>query len=68
MKRIVVENRNGALVDFDMAFEFMDTKIRKDIADNYCPTSLQEFFSVYETAHKAKYGKEWELSKSNPIY
>ena len=68
MLKIMVENRNGAMVDFDSAFELMDKNIRKDIADNYCPTSLQEFFSVYETCHKAKYGEEWELSKSNPIY
>ena len=32
MSKIMVENRNGAMVDFDSAFELMDKKIRKDIA------------------------------------
>ena len=68
MSKIIVENRNGAMVDFDSAFDLMDENIRKDIADNYYPISLQESFSVYETCHKAKYGEEWELSKSNPTY
>ena len=30
MSKSMVENRNGAMVDFDSAFELMDENIRKD--------------------------------------
>lgn len=30
MSKIVIENRNGTMVDFDSAFELMDENIRKD--------------------------------------
>lgn len=43
-------------------------ELREQIADDIAPCTEQAFFTAYEAAHAAKYGEEWELSKSNPCY
>ena len=63
-----VINKNGKAIDFYTAVELMDAEICVKLSDDLAPRSQQEFFTAYEKAHKEKYGEDWELSKSNPIY
>lgn len=63
-----VINKNGKSIDFYTAVELMDAEICVKLNDDLAPCSQQEFFTAYEKAHKEKYGEEWELSKSNPVY
>lgn len=63
-----VINKNGKSIDFYTAVELMDVEICVKLSDDLAPCSQQEFFTAYEKAHKEKYGEDWELSKSNPIY
>lgn len=64
----MVINKNGAEIDFDAAVQLMDDDVREAVHDELAPCTEQEFFTAYETAHFAKFGEEWELSKSNPCY
>lgn len=41
---IMVENKNGAMVDFEVAVEFMDDVIREGIANDGTSYSEQGFF------------------------
>lgn len=63
-----VINKNGTAIDFDAAVSMMDDDIRESVHAELAPCTEQEFFTGYETAHAAKYGEEWELSKANPCY
>ena len=63
-----VINANGYELDFDAAVNYMDDDIREALHDELSPCTEQEFFSAYEQAHVRKYGAEWELSKSNPVW
>ena len=63
-----VINKNGKSIDFYTAVELMDAEICVKLNDDLAPCSQQEFFTAYEKAHKEKYGEDWELSKSNPVY
>ena len=63
-----VINANGYELDFDAAVNYMDDDIREALHDELAPCTEQEFFSAYEQAHVHKYGAEWELSKSNPVW
>jgi len=65
---MLVENMNGTEIDFGSAVELMDDEIREQLHDDMAPCSEQEFFTAYEKAHLAKFGKEWELSKENPVW
>lgn len=66
---IMVENKNGVMVDFEIAVEFMDDVIREGIANDGTSYSEQGFFTAYENAHSIIYGEDdWEFSKPNPIY
>ena len=62
-----VINKAGKEIDFQAAVELMDDDIREALHSEGYETE-QEFFAAYEAAHAAKYGEEWELSKSNPQY
>lgn len=62
-----VTNMAGAEVNYNAAVELMDDQIREELAgDDW--DSEQDFFRAYEKAHLEKFGEEWELSKSNPVY
>lgn len=64
-----VINRSGKAIDFESAVSLMDDDIREKLhLELDPPRTEQEFFSAYERAHVAKYGQEWELSKSNPVW
>lgn len=63
-----VINKNGKAIDFHTAVHLMDAEICVKLNGDLAPCSQQEFFSAYEKAYEAKYGEEWELSKSNPVY
>lgn len=65
---VMVRNKNGAMVDFEIAVEFMDDAIREGIVNDGTSYSEQGFFTAYENAHAIIYGEDWELSKSNPVY
>lgn len=65
---MTVINANGTEINYDEAVELMDDELREQIADDIAPCTEQAFFAAYEAAHAAKYGEEWELSKSNPCY
>lgn len=62
-----VINANGHEIDFEAAVQMMDDEIREAVAsEGY--ESEQDFFTAYEKAHVEKYGTEWELSKTNPVW
>ena len=63
-----VTNSNGTKIDFESAIEVMDDDIREDLSLELAPCTDQEFFTAYEKAHAKKFGEEWELSKSNPVW
>lgn len=63
-----VTNMSGAVIDFPAAVHFMDDDLREDLHSSGEYESDQLFFTSYEKAHAAKYGKAWELSKSNPVW
>ena len=63
-----VINKNGTEINFDAAVTLMDDDIREDLSMELSPCTDQEFFSAYEARHEAKYGEEWELSKTSPCY
>lgn len=65
---MMVTNKNGAQVDFEVAVQFMDDEIREAIHMDLAPCTDQEFFTAYEAAHEEKYGEEWALSDENPQY
>lgn len=60
-----VLNIRGTEIDFDAAVELMDNDIREELHSEGYETE-QAFFTAYELAHAAKYGEEWELSKTSP--
>lgn len=64
----MVINSNGVSIDYDAAVALMDDDIREAVAADLAPCTEQAFFDAYCKAHLAKYGKEWELDKSNPTY
>ena len=66
-KPVKVINAAGAEIDYETAVALMDDELREELHSKGYDTE-QEFFSAYESAHAAKYGEEWELSKSNPAY
>ena len=61
-----VINANGKKIDFDAATALMDDDLRETIAGTV--DTEQEFFTAYEKAHEAKFGKPWEPSKANPTW
>lgn len=63
-----VTNSNGTKINFDAAIEGMNDEIREDLNLELAPCTDQEFFTAYEKAHAKKFGEEWELSKSNPVW
>ena len=67
MKKMV-KNQNGTMVDYAAAVMLMDDEIREALNLSLAPCSEDEFFAAYEMAHAERYGREWELSKANPIY
>ena len=68
MKNTTVKNANGYTLDFAASVALMDDEIRETLHRGLAPCTEQEFFTAYEKAHEAKYGEEWELSKSNPTW
>lgn len=67
-ERVQVINASGKEIDFDAAVDFMDSEIREKLHDELAPCSEQKFFSAYEKAHKEKFGVDWFLSESNPVW
>lgn len=63
-----VLNKAGVWIDFRAAVALMDDDICDDLHAEIAPCSDQDFFEAYEDAHEEKYGEEWELSKTNPIF
>ena len=63
-----VINTNGKEIDFEAAINLMDDEIRETLANDGKERTEQEFFLAYEKAHAEKYGEEWELSKTNPVW
>lgn len=64
----MVINSNGVSINYDAAVELMDDNLREEVAADLAPCTEQEFFAEYAKRHAAKFGAEWELDKSNPIY
>ena len=64
---VKVLNAAGTEIDFDTAVSLMDDDLREWL-HSFGYTNEQEFFTAYEKAHADKFGEEWELSKSNPVY
>lgn len=67
-ERVTVINAAGREIDFEAAVQMMDDEIRERLHAELAPCTEQEFFTVYEAAHLAKFGEEWELSKANPVW
>lgn len=67
-ERVQVINASGKEIDFDAATDFMDSEVREKLHDDLAPCSEQQFFSAYEKAHKEKFGDDWFLSESNPVW
>lgn len=63
-----VTNLNGAEIDYAAAVNLMDDDIREALHLELAPCTEQKFFTAYEDAHIAKFGKEWELSKAYPVW
>lgn len=66
-----LSNENARSVeqfDYDAAVEMLDDEIREDVAADLAPCTEQEFFAEYAKRHAEKYGEEWELDKSNPVW
>lgn len=68
MEFITVINRSGEEIYYGAAVQHMDEDIREELHRQLAPCSEQEFFSAYEEAHEARFGAEWFLSDSNPVY
>lgn len=64
----MVINSYGVQIDYDAAVELMDEEIREEVAADLSPCTEQEFFTEYAKRHAEKYGEEWELDKSNPVW
>lgn len=64
----MVINSYGVQIDYDAAVELMDEEIREEVAADLAPCTEQEFFTEYAKRHAEKYGEEWELDKSNPVW
>ena len=62
-----VINDAGAMIDFDAAVNLMDADITRELHE-MAPCTEQDFYTAYESAHLAKYGVVWELSKRNPTW
>lgn len=67
-ERVQVINASSKEIDFDAAVDFMDSEVREKLHDDLAPCSEQQFFSAYEKAHKEKFGDDWFLSESNPVW
>jgi hypothetical protein len=67
-KMIEVKNKNGTVIDYEMAVNFMDDEIREELHGELAPCTEQEFFTRYEEEHELKFNEEWELSKKNPTW
>jgi len=65
---IEVKNKNGTVIDYEMAVTSMDDGIREDLHSELAPCTEQEFFARYEQEHELKFCEEWELSKENPTW
>lgn len=63
-----VKNKHGKTLDYQAAVNLMDDEIREGLHNSQDWESEQAFFSAYEKEHLKKYGEEWELSKSNPVW
>lgn len=64
MKNVI--NFYDVKIDFDVAVNLMDDKIREEIHMNLTPCTAQEFFDAYCEAHEIKFGEEFECAKKNP--
>lgn len=69
----IVTNNYGVDIDYDVAVNLMDDKIREQLHEKLVMQSdedctEQKFFDEYCKAHEEKYGEEWELAKENPCY
>ncbi len=65
---IKVTNEWGTEFDYEVAVDFMDDELREQLHMELAPCTEQEFFNAYAKAYEEKYGEEWELAKSNPVY
>lgn len=65
---MTVTNKAGVEINYEAAVNLMDDDLREQIHRDLAPDTEQEFFTAYEEAHLKKYGSEWELSKSNPVW
>lgn len=63
-----VFNRSGEKIYYDVAVQHMDDDLREELHRRLAPCNSQEFFAAYEEAHEARFGEEWFLSGSNPVY
>ena len=66
-----VVNENGkhyADKQWDAVVNMMDDDLRRELDNDLCPCTAQEFFDAYVKLHLERFGEEWELSKANPIW
>lgn len=62
----LVRNKHGAEVCFEVALCYMNDDLRESLEE--MGLDKQTMFSMYEIAHEADVGEEWNCSKANPIY
>lgn len=68
MKEYKVMNEYGVRFDSSVALSLMDDDIREELIYKLTPCNMQDLFNAYCQAHKEKFGEQWELAKSNPVY
>lgn len=68
MTEFKIMNEYGVEIDSSVALSLMDDDIREELIYKLTPCNMQELFDAYCKAHKEKFGEQWELAKSNPVY
>ena len=52
---------NGYEQDMEAVVNMMDDEIREALHNKLAPCTDQEFVDAYVTAHRAKYGEQFEI-------
>lgn len=68
MTEFKIMNEYGVEIDSSVALSLMDDDIREELIYKLTPCNMQELFDAYCKAHEEKFGEQWELAKSNPVY
>lgn len=63
-----VQNRHGDDMDYEAAVQMMDDDLREALHEELVPTTPQRFFDAYAQTHREKFGEDWILDTSNPVW